>query len=93
MLEVDRNTLKYDIEKIKYQFSAHKPNVVIISHASNVCGVIAPIEEICAMSKQYSAINIIDMCQTAGLLEIDLSYNIYDFNVFRDIKHCMVHLE
>lgn len=86
MLEVDRNTLKYDIEKIKYQFSAHKPNVVIISHASNVCGVIAPIEEICAMSKQYSAINIIDMCQTAGLLEIDLSYNIYDFNVFSGHK-------
>lgn len=85
-LEVNKNTLEYDLERIKYQFSEHRPNVVIISHASNVCGVIAPIEEICAMSKQYSAINIIDMCQTAGLLEIDLSYDIYDFNVFAGHK-------
>lgn len=85
-LEVEKSTLKYDLEKINYQFSEYKPNVVIISHASNVCGVIAPIEEICAMSKRYGAINIIDMCQTAGLLEIDLSHDIYDFNVFAGHK-------
>lgn len=85
-LNVDRRTLRYDIEKIKYQFTENKPNVVIISHASNVCGVIAPIEDICTMSKQYNAINIVDMCQTAGLVEIDLSKNVYDFNIFSGHK-------
>ena len=64
-LEVNKVTLDYDLEKIKYQFSEDKPNVVVISHASNVCGVLAPIEQICTMSKQYGAINVIDMCQTA----------------------------
>lgn len=85
-LEVDKNNLKYDLEKIKYQFSEDKPNIVVISHASNVCGILAPIEDICTMSKQYGAVNIIDMCQTAGLVEIDLSYDIYDFNVFAGHK-------
>jgi len=86
VLEVDKKTLKYDLEKIKYQFSEDKPNVVVVSHASNVCGVLAPIEDICTMSKQYDAVNIIDMCQTAGLVEIDLSSDIYDFNVFAGHK-------
>lgn len=85
-LSVDKKTLKYDIEKIKYQFDENKPNIVIISHASNVCGILAPIEDICTMSKQYGAINIVDMCQTAGLIDIDLSKNIYDFNVFAGHK-------
>lgn len=85
-LSVDKKTLRYDIEKIKYQFTENRPNIVIISHASNVCGILAPIEDICTMSKQYGAINIVDMCQTAGAIEIDLSKNIYDFNVFAGHK-------
>lgn len=85
-LEVDKKTLSYDLEKIKYQFAEDRPNIVIINHASNVCGVIAPIQEICTLSKQLGAINIIDMCQTAGLIETDLSNSVYDFNVFAGHK-------
>ncbi|MGV8154999.1 MAG: aminotransferase class V-fold PLP-dependent enzyme [Alkaliphilus sp.] len=81
-LEVDRSTMNYDLEAIKYQFAEQKPNIVIMSHASNVCGVIAPIDEISKMAKKYEAINVIDMCQTAGLLDIDLSNNNIDFAVF-----------
>jgi selenocysteine lyase/cysteine desulfurase len=57
-----------------------------MNHASNVCGVIAPIESICSMSHQYGAVNIIDMCQTAGLIDTDLSSGIYDFAVFAGHK-------
>ncbi len=85
-LTVDKKTFNYDLERIKYQFSEEKPNIVIISHASNVCGVIAPIEDICTMSKQYRAINIVDMCQTAGLIDTDVSSHIYDFNIFAGHK-------
>lgn len=85
-LAVNKQDLQYDMEKIKYQFSDNKPNVVIVSHASNVCGVLAPIEEICRLSKKYNAINVIDMCQTAGLIDVDLSSNIYDFNIFAGHK-------
>ena len=41
---VNEKELTYDLEKIKYQFAENKPNIVIISHASNVCGIVAPIK-------------------------------------------------
>lgn len=85
-LSVNEKKLSYDLEKIKYQFAENKPNIVALSHASNVCGVLAPIAEICAMSHQYGSINVIDMCQTAGLIDVDLSSIIYDFVVFAGHK-------
>lgn len=85
-LSVNEKELTYDLEKINYQFAETKPNIVIISHASNVCGVVAPINEICEISHQYGSINVIDMCQTAGLIDKDLSSNIYDFAVFAGHK-------
>lgn len=85
-LSVDDLSLRYDLEKIKYQFTENRPNIVIMSHASNVCGIVAPIKDICSMSHLYGAINIIDMCQTAGLIDTDLSSEIYDFVVFAGHK-------
>jgi cysteine desulfurase family protein len=85
-LAFDRQTFTYDLEKIKYQFAENKPNVTVVSHASNVCGVVAPIYEICEMSKAYNAINVIDMCQTAGLIKSDLSGENIDFAVFAGHK-------
>ena len=85
-LAVDETTLKYDEEKIKYQFSESPPNLVVMSHGSNVCGVVAPIQKICTLSHGYGAINVIDMCQTAGLIDTDISGSIYDFVVFAGHK-------
>ena len=85
-LAVDKKTLLYDLNEIKSQFSEDNPSLVIISHASNVCGLLAPILEICGMAKQYEAITVIDICQTAGLVDTDLSCNIIDFAVFAGHK-------
>jgi cysteine desulfurase family protein len=85
-LAVDKATLTYDMEKIKHQFAKDKPHYVVISHASNVCGLIAPIKEICQLAKANNAVNIIDMAQTAGLVDTNLSSNIYDFGVFAGHK-------
>lgn len=85
-LAVSREALEYDMEKIKYQFSENPPHLVVVSHASNVCGLIAPIKEICELSKGYQAVNVIDMAQTAGLIDTDLSSEIYDFTVFAGHK-------
>jgi selenocysteine lyase/cysteine desulfurase len=38
------------------------------------------------MSHQYKSVNVIDMCQTAGLIDTDLSSSIYDFAVFAGHK-------
>jgi len=85
-LSVDRKTLSYDAEKIRTQFLKNKPNFVMVSHASNVCGLIAPIEMICSLAKQYEATTIVDMSQTAGLINTDLSSNDIDFAVFAGHK-------
>lgn len=85
-LAVDKATQNYDLESIQYQFADNKPNIVVISHASNVCGLIAPIHKICSLSKKYGAINVVDMCQTAGLIDTDLSSLSIDFAVFAGHK-------
>ena len=64
-LTVNKETLTYDLEKIKYDFQDAKPNVVVMSHASNVCGLIAPIKEVCDLAKEQNAITVVDMAQTA----------------------------
>ncbi len=82
LLAFDKSTFSYDLERIKYQFTECKPDVVIISHASNVCGILAPITEVCALSKPYGSINVIDMCQTMGLVDTDLNNENIDYAVF-----------
>ena len=59
---------------------------MIVSHASNVCGVVAPIQELTSMAKAYGAITLVDMCQTAGLIDTDLSGTNIDFAVFAGHK-------
>lgn len=41
----------YDLKRIQYQFDSVKPDFVIISHASNVFGLIAPVEDVCLLAK------------------------------------------
>ena len=85
-LSVNRKTLQYDIDRICNQFAESKPNWMIISHASNVCGIVSPVVELCRISKEYGSINIIDMCQTAGLVDTNLNSDNVDFAVFAGHK-------
>ena len=85
-LAVDKKTLSYDVEKIQNQFAENKPNWLVVSHASNVCGVVAPIHMLCSMAKSAGAITLVDMCQTAGLVDTDLSSESIDFAVFAGHK-------
>lgn len=80
------NSLEYEMERIKYQFDAIKPDFVIVSHASNVCGLIAPVEEIFNLSKKYGAFTLVDMAQTAGLVECNVGMSSFDFAVFAGHK-------
>lgn len=82
----DKVTMTYDIARIRNQFAEKKPNWMVVSHASNVCGVVSPIKELCHLSKEFSSINIVDMCQTAGLVDTDLSGEDIDFAVFAGHK-------
>lgn len=85
-LVVDRDSLEYDLEKIGYQFQENQPNVVVISHASNVCGLVAPVEAIFFEAKKYESMTVLDMAQTAGLIDIDLNRSYVDCAIFAGHK-------
>lgn len=85
-ISTDKNSLSYDIEKIKYQFQDNKPDVVIMTHASNVCGLITPIAEISELAKKYEATIVVDAAQTAGLLSINVADDNIDYLVFAGHK-------
>lgn len=85
-LSVDKTTLEFNLSEIEEQFKRKSPDYVVISHASNVTGSVAPIKEIFTSAKKYNAITIVDMCQTAGLIDINISSSIYDYVVFAGHK-------
>lgn len=76
----------FDLERIKYQFDANKPELVIVSHASNAFGFVAPVEDIFALAKKYAAITLVDMAQTAGLVDLNVGLTTIDFAVFAGHK-------
>lgn len=78
--------LNYDLERIRYQFDEVKPDLVIVSHASNVCGLIAPVEEIFTLAKKYASTTIVDMAQTAGLVDCNVGSFAFDFAIFAGHK-------
>lgn len=77
---------EYDMEKINAQFAELPPDIVILSHASNVIGLVSPVLEIFAAAKKYGAITVTDMAQTAGLVPLDVASDLIDFAVFAGHK-------
>lgn len=78
--------MEYDLQRIRYQFEEKKPDVVIVSHASNVIGLIAPIEDIFRLAKDQGSYTVADMSQTAGLVDCKVGSTDFDFAVFAGHK-------
>lgn len=78
--------LEYDLERIKYQFDSINPDLLIMSHASNVIGLIAPVEDIFTLAKKYNSITVLDMAQTAGLVKCNIGLECFDYAVFAGHK-------
>lgn len=53
--------------------------LVICTHASNVFGFRFPIERICALCHVYGILFCVDSAQSAGVFDIDVGTNQYDF--------------
>ena len=84
-LAVKKHNFIYDLQSIKAAFKENKPELVVVSHASNVTGLLAPIEEIFAMAKDFGAYTVADMSQTAGLVDVQVGES-FDFAVFAGHK-------
>lgn len=77
---------QYDLERIRYQFEENRPDLIVISHASNVTGLIAPAEDVFKLGKLYDAYTVLDMAQTAGLVDCNIGLDLFDFAVFAGHK-------
>lgn len=86
VLSVKRNPFYFDIEEIERDFKINNPDLIIINHASNLCGCVAPVSDIFQLGKNYESINILDTAQTAGILDIYFDRWNIDFLVFAGHK-------
>ena len=80
------NDCSFDLERIGYQFADCQPDMVIMSHASNVIGLITPVAEVFSLAKNYNAVTVVDMAQTAGLVDLDITQAKCDFAAFAGHK-------
>lgn len=78
--------MSYDLERIRYQFEDRSPDLIVVSHASNVFGLVAPIEQIFQLGKQFGAYTVADMAQTAGLIDCNVGSAAFDFAIFAGHK-------
>ena len=85
-LAIDGERLELDLEKIRYQFSRKKPDVVAVSHVSNVTGYLLPVEEIAKLAAEQNAIMVVDGAQGLGVVPICLRNIPVDFYIFAGHK-------
>lgn len=81
-----KDNFTLDFPGIAEQFNETHPDMVIMSHVSNVCGLIAPIEQVFSEAKKYHAITVVDMAQSAGLISLRTCSNDIDYAVFSGHK-------
>jgi cysteine desulfurase family protein len=60
--------------------------LLVINHASNVCGTIAPLREITRLAHDAGALVLVDAAQTAGVLPIDVGRDGIDMLAFTGHK-------
>lgn len=63
-----------------------RTKLVVMSHASNVCGVILPIHEVGAICRERGALFLVDSAQTAGVLPISMQRDNVDILAFTGHK-------
>lgn len=56
-----------------------KTRLFVCTHASNVFGIRLPVERLCALAHSYNILFCLDAAQSAGLLDIDVSRENYDY--------------
>ncbi len=65
-----------------------QPNtrMIVLNHASNVCGTFLPIKEAGAIARQHNLLYLVDTAQTAGAVPVDMQENNIDLLAFTGHK-------
>ena len=75
-----RDDQTLDLDQYKTMLNA-KTKIVAIAHASNVLGCINPVKEMTEAAHQVGAVVLVDACQSAAHMNIDVSALDCDFLV------------
>lgn len=79
----------YDTPRAFREAIRENTKLIICTHASNVCGTIEPVEEICRIAHENNILCLVDAAQTAGCINIDMQNIDADFLVFSGHKGLM----
>ena len=60
--------------------------LIVLNHASNVCGTILPIKEVGQIARKHGLLFLLDSAQTAGVLPIDMEEDGIDLLAFTGHK-------
>lgn len=85
-IPINENSLKIDLEKMKYEFAKDKPDALFCTQISNVTGYILPVNDIFKEAKRYNCITIMDSAQSLGLVEISATQLYVDIIAFAGHK-------
>lgn len=86
ILDFDNKTFELSTKLLKPKLAQNMPDLVCISHISNVTGYILPVEELTKMMREYDPIVLLDCAQSMGLVDINLSKLNIDFAIFAGHK-------
>lgn len=86
VMSFSTQTLQPELAEIEKQFAKNRPKVVVMTHVSNVCGAVVPFADIAKLAKNYGAVVVLDMSQSAGLIDTELSGTLVDYAVFAGHK-------
>lgn len=83
-----RRTYTCQMDKLAVAFQAEPPAIVCITQASNVCGVMPPVQDVARLAKQANpqSIVIVDGAQAAGLYPLNLKSGLIDALIFSGHK-------
>lgn len=71
IIKFDNITFQLDEDDLRLSFVKKKPDLIIMSHISNVTGYVLPIKKCHELAESYNPINIVDCAQSLGLIDID----------------------
>jgi cysteine desulfurase family protein len=86
ILDFNPDTFEVDTKKLAPKLAYNKPDLVCLSHVSNVTGYVLPIEQLLEMVTVSNPILVLDCAQSLGLIDINLSKLNIDFVVFAGHK-------
>ncbi len=64
----------------------NSPKVLVMTHASNICGAVMPLFEIGELCKKYGVLFALDAAQTGGVIDIDMERDNIDVLCFSGHK-------